>query len=168
VEAIGVALLPPKMLLLDAPVASALADTLLKLECPLPPKKELLYTGDFLLLFSPNTLLFATSSAVSLSFAMDLHRSSLFSTIVMKGLCAGLGEENGFALGDFGDGNTNGGGIVNEDREPDALPKLLTGAEPNGLLFALLARADANGFDFAYDENPPKQQERAWSIQIRR
>jgi hypothetical protein len=73
----------------------------------------------------------------------------------MNGLCAGLGEENGFALGDLGDGNTNGGGIVNDVREPDALPKLLAGAEPNGLLFALLAMADANGLDFAYDENPP-------------
>jgi hypothetical protein len=58
----------------------------------------------------------------------------------------------------LGDGNTNGGGIVNDVREPDALPKLLAGAEPNGLLFALLAMADANGFDFAYDENPPGYQ----------
>lgn len=36
----------------------------------------------------------------------------MLSTIVMKGLCTGLGEENGLALGDFGEGRVSGAGIV--------------------------------------------------------
>lgn len=68
----------------------------------------------------------------------------------MKGLCAGLGDEKGFALGDFGDGSTNGGGIVKEDLPAEALPKLVgAGVLPNGLLFVLLAIAAANGLALA-------------------
>lgn len=32
--------------------------------------------------------------------------------MVMNGLCTGLGDENGFIFGDFGEGTTSGGGIV--------------------------------------------------------
>ena len=82
----------------------------------------------------------------------------------MKGLCAGLGEEKGFALGDFGEGNVRGGGIEKAFlEEADALPKLVEAAAaapepppPKGLLLVLLAIALANGFDLAYEENPPK------------
>ena len=88
----------------------------------------------------------------------------------MKGLCAGLGEEKGLALGDLGDGsgNSKGGGMEKEDLAADIVPKLDNGAGAGGgavltvgpnekgfLDVLLLAIAEANGLVFAYAENPP-------------
>ena len=123
-----------------------------------PPKNEVRKTGDFLFFASPKKQLFAASSAVNLSFAMAFQGSSLFSTMVMNGLCAGLGEENGFAFGDLGEGRTKGGGIEKEDDfAAELAEKLDSGAVvvldvvPNekGLLAALFAIALANGFVLA-------------------
>jgi hypothetical protein len=77
--------------------------------------------------------------------------------MVIKGLCAGLGDENGFALGDLGEGRVRGGGIV---RDAEFCPLLNDddGKLPKGLLLVLLAIAAAKGFVFAYPEKPPKRQ----------
>lgn len=85
----------------------------------------------------------------------------------MKGLCAGLGDEKGFAFGDLGEGNVRGGGIENAFLEEDALPKEVAGTAvaalvppPKALLLELLAIAAANGLDLAYEENPPEPNSR--------
>ena len=96
---------------------------------------------------------------------MDFHKTSLLSTIVTKGLCAGLGEEKGLVpLGDFeedpgrapngnpvilkGEGNANAGRFLLADNDKSVPASFLSAVEENPIPLP----ADAaiwNGLDFA-------------------
>lgn len=75
--------------------------------------------------------------------------------MVMKGLCTGLGDENGLAFGDFGEGSVSGAGIVKL-----GLRLLLPSPDmfsPKEVFFD----AAAKGLSLAYAENPdPKKKNR--------
>lgn len=74
----------------------------------------------------------------------------------MKGLCAGLGEEKGFALGDLGDGTVKGVGMTKFGLSPPFAPSLgvLEVLKLKALEGLSPAVASAKGLIFAYAEKP--------------